>query len=140
MSAEQLFSVSNSIALAGWLVLIIVPKWKFTYRLILCGIVVLLSLLYTVLIVTNFRLTDLSGFSTLSGLQNLFSDQQLLLAGWVHYLAFDLMTGLFIIKNSQKHHISHWLVIPCLFFTFMLGPVGLLLFLTLKLSNRIIIK
>jgi hypothetical protein len=54
-------------------------------------------------------------------------------AGWVHYLAFDLMTGLFIKRNALKHGISHWLLIPCLFLTFMFGPIGLLLYFLIRL-------
>lgn len=62
----------------------------------------------------------------------LFQNQKLVVAGWVHYLAFDLLTGIFIKKNSLKYGISHWFIIPCLLFTFMLGPVGLLLYLLMR--------
>jgi hypothetical protein len=62
----------------------------------------------------------------------LFKNRTLVTAGWVHYLAFDLLTGIFIRKNAQKHGINHWLIVPCLLFTFMLGPIGLLLYLLLR--------
>jgi len=63
----------------------------------------------------------------------LFQNKTIVTAGWVHYLAFDLMTGAWIKKNSLKYNITHWLIIPCLFLTFMLGPIGLLLYLIIRL-------
>jgi hypothetical protein len=62
----------------------------------------------------------------------LFTNPRLVTAGWIHYLAFDLLAGLFIRNNAQKHGISHWILIPCLLFTFMFGPVGLLLYLLIR--------
>ena len=63
---------------------------------------------------------------------SLFTNPALVTAGWVHYLAFDLMTGIWIKRNSLKYGIPHLLVIPCLLLTFMLGPVGLLLYLLIR--------
>jgi hypothetical protein len=62
----------------------------------------------------------------------LFQNKTLVTAGWVHYLAFDLMTGIWIKRNSLKFGIPHVFIIPCLLFTFMLGPVGLLLYLLIR--------
>ena len=62
----------------------------------------------------------------------LFQNETLVTAGWIHYLAFDLLTGIWIKKNSVKYGISHWIIVPCLIFTFMLGPVGLLLYLLVR--------
>ena len=58
----------------------------------------------------------------------------MLLAGWIHYLCFDLFIGSWEVRDSEQRGISHWLVLPCLFFTFMLGPVGLLLYFTIRRS------
>jgi hypothetical protein len=74
----------------------------------------------------------MKNFGSLDGVMKFFQNKTLLTAGWVHYLAFDLMVGAWIKRNSVIYGISHWLIIPCLFFTFMLGPVGLLLYLILR--------
>lgn len=132
MDANQLFSVANSVAMAAWLVLIVLPRWRYTRYIILYGVIILFCLLYSWLIFSNFSPGDFSGFGTLSGVQSLFADPQVLLAGWVHYLAFDLLSGLYILSNAQQQQISHWLIIPSLSLTFMFGPVGLLLFLIIK--------
>ena len=75
---------------------------------------------------------DLSSFGSLSGVMSLFQDPKSVMAGWVHYLAFDLWIGSWEIGDARKHGINRWFVLPCLLFTFMLGPVGLLLYLILR--------
>jgi len=58
------------------------------------------------------------------------------LAGWVHYLAFDLFIGCWIVLDAQERHIKHLLLVPCLGLTFMFGPVGLLLYFILRAASR----
>jgi hypothetical protein len=50
----------------------------------------------------------------------------------VHYLAFDLFVGSWEVRDSRVHGIPHWFVLPCLFLTFMFGPAGWLLYLTVR--------
>jgi len=64
----------------------------------------------------------------------LFANRWVLLAGWIHYLCFDLFIGSWQVRDAAARGISHWLVVPCLFFTFMFGPVGLLLYFVLRFS------
>jgi len=68
----------------------------------------------------------------LAGVSQLFDNPFALTAGWIHYLAFDMFIGAWEVGDSQKHGINHFLVIPCLFFTFMFGPVGLILYFTIR--------
>jgi hypothetical protein len=56
--------------------------------------------------------------------------------GWAHYLAFDLFVGSWEVRDSQRLKIPHWQVVPCLLFTLMVGPVGLVLYLTLRRFTR----
>ena len=72
------------------------------------------------------------GFSSLPAVATLFSQPWLLLAGWVHYLSFDLFIGAWETRDSQAHRIPHFLVVPCLLLTFMLGPIGLLAYFVLR--------
>jgi hypothetical protein len=62
----------------------------------------------------------------------LFTNAWLLLAGWLHYLAFDLLIGTWEVRDAQERGIPHALVVPCLFLTFMFGPAGWLLYVTLR--------
>jgi hypothetical protein len=133
MSAmEQLFTISNSAALVGWILLIAAPRWRWTHRLVVSGALsLLLSIVYFVLIV-RFMPGAEGGFGSIREVAALFSSDALLLAGWVHYLAFDLMVGAIELRQAQEHGIPHLLLVPTLIATFLLGPIGLLLFFAIK--------
>ena len=132
MNPDQLFGICNLIALSGWLILIFLPGWYSSDKFILGIVITLLSIVYTSLIINHFSLSNLRAFGSLDGILTLFQNPYMLLAGWVHYLAFDLLAGIFIRKNAVIHGIKHWILIPCLLLTFFLGPVGLLLYLLIR--------
>jgi hypothetical protein len=64
----------------------------------------------------------------------LFTDQRVALAGWIHYLAFDLFVGLWIAARSDELRISRLVQAPVLVVTFMFGPLGFLLFQSIRLG------
>lgn len=133
MNAETIFSIANFLALAGWILLTIAPRWRFTAKIVLSGAIpLLLSAAYLILIVLFFGSAE-GGFSSLAGVMKLFTNQWAVLAGWIHYLAFDLFVGSWEVRDAQTRGISHWFVIPCLILTFLLGPIGFLLYHTLRL-------
>jgi ascorbate-specific PTS system EIIC-type component UlaA len=132
MTADKIFSIANTLALIGWLVLIVAPRWTVTRKVIVSGAVpLLLSAAYLILIVLFFGRAD-GGFDSLAGVMRLFTNEWATLAGWIHYLAFDLLVGVWEVKDSERLGISHWLVIPCLVLTFLLGPIGFLLYCVLR--------
>lgn len=133
MNYDQLFQLCNTIVLPAWLLLIIAPTWKWTSRIVIGIVVTLLALLYVYLVFSTIQLGDFENFGSLDGIMGLFRERGAVLAGWIHYLAFDLMAGWFIVHNAMKNGINRRLIIPCLLFTFMLGPSGLLLYLLLRL-------
>ncbi len=117
----------------GWIILVFLsPFWKHTDKLMVGFIITLFCIVYAWLIIISFRLDDLKAFGSLDGVMGLFQDKTLLTAGWIHYLAFDLFVGAWITRNARKHGINHWLLLPVLFLTFMLGPVGLLIYLLVR--------
>lgn len=133
ISADQLFSISNNLAMIGWLLLIIVPTWRYTQKIVQsCMIPILLSGIYLFLIITHFGEMQEGGFGSLSDLEILFSNRNLILLGWVHYLAFDLWIGTWEYNDAVKHGVNRWILLPCQLLTFFAGPVGLLLYLTIR--------
>jgi hypothetical protein len=68
----------------------------------------------------------------LANVKALFQNDNAVAMGWIHYLAFDLFVGAYIVRKSQQLQISRWLYTLTLPFTFMFGPVGYLLFFMLK--------
>lgn len=133
MSPDSVFQTCSTIAMAGWLILIITSPFWSSFDKFLVGIVVtLFAIVYAWLIFQVFRPEDFEKFGSLTGVMELFTDKTAVTAGWVHYLAFDLLTGIWIKKNAQKYGIHHLILLPCLLLTFMLGPIGLLLYLSIR--------
>ena len=133
MSPDSVFQTCSTIAMAGWLVLLIVSPFWSSFDKFLIGIVItLFAIVYAWLIFQVFGISDFEKFGSLNGVMELFTDKTAVTAGWVHYLAFDLLTGIWIKKNAQKYNIHHLVIIPCLLLTFMLGPIGLLLYLLIR--------
>lgn len=138
MSADKIFELANTFALIGWVLLLLVqPIWMHTTKLVTGLIVTILCITYAWMLFGGFSLSTLSSFGTLEGVMGLFKDKNMVTAGWLHYLAFDLFIGSWICTNAQKHGIKHWWLIPCLLLCFMMGPVGLLLYFVVRtLSTR----
>ena len=128
MSYDTLFKLANAIALFSWVLLLVFPFRPITNRILIGVTVSILCVVYSVLVYSMLQPTDFGKFNSLDGVISLLSSRGAALAGWMHYLAFDLMTGLFIANNAAKHGIGHAWLLPCLVLTFMLGPVGLLLY------------
>lgn len=128
---EQVFSICSSLAIIGWLLLIGLPRQRLAHLIASVAIPVAIALVYLVLIAQHFGSAD-GGFGSLADVAQLFANPALLLAGWVHYLAFDLFIGAWEVRDAQRHRVPHLLVVPCLLLTFMLGPIGLLAYLALR--------
>ena len=133
MSPDSVFQTCSTIAMVGWIVLLIIsPFWSSFDKFLIGIIITLLAIVYAWLIFQVFAPGDFEKFSSLNGVMELFTDKTAVTAGWIHYLAIDLLTGIWIKKNAQKYNIHHLILIPCLLFTFMLGPIGLLLYLLVR--------
>lgn len=136
MSPDQLFQIATYAAMAGWVVLLLNPLLPRLSDMV-AGIAVpaLLSLAYVCLILFFWGSGE-GGFDSLANVALLFETEQILLAGWIHYLAFDLFVGGWIVRTARQAGIPFWMILPCLPATFLFGPAGLLLFLILRLVRR----
>lgn len=133
MSTAEVFSLSNLIVLPMWLLMLALPKWKVTRFLIDTKIVpVLLSLIYAFYIGISLYVGGMMDFGSLASVMDLFTKENAVLAGWVHYLAFDLLVGMWMLDQNRNLSIHQLLMVPCLLGTFMFGPVGFLLFIIIK--------
>lgn len=133
MAPELLFSAAGLLAMAGWLTLLaspLIPIWSD--RIAGLVIPILLSAGYVALIA--FLPSEAGGgFGSLAEVMALFSNPNAMLAGWVHFLAFDLLIGAWICRAARRDGMRFWLVIPCLALTFLVGPAGFLAFSILRL-------
>lgn len=140
MTPEQAFQLSSAVPLLGWAALLFFPGSKIALegvaRILVPGV---LALGYAAIIGRSFVEgpgLDFSAFMTLDGIRALGADPWLALAGWLHYLAFDLLVGCWEVRTARDEGIPHVAVIPCLLLTFMLGPVGFLAFLAVRALFR----
>ena len=131
MTAEQLFSILNLIAVAAWLPMVFLPRVRWTTTVLPVVMPLLLAVVYLVLVATTLPGSE-GGFSSLAGVKALFDNPWALLAGWAHYLAFDLFIGGWEVRDAQRRGIPHLFIVPAMVLTFLLGPVGLLLYVATR--------
>jgi uncharacterized membrane protein YhaH (DUF805 family) len=128
MTASTVFQMANFAAMLGWLILAagIIFKRPF-WRDVVAGWLwpLALSLLYAVLIGFFFFKAD-GGFDSLAHVQKLFTYEWAALAGWIHYLAFDLFMGAHVARRLIDAGCSRWWLVAMLPLTFMFGPIGFL--------------
>lgn len=134
MSPEQVFSIVNLVTLASWVLLVLFPRRRAVTDVI-AGTAVpgALAAIYVVIVAAAWRNSS-GGFSTLAEVGALFSNPWLLLAGWTHYLAFDLLVGTWVVRDAHERGVPHAFVVPCLALTFLFGPAGWLLYRGVRVS------
>lgn len=133
---ETIFSIANTTMLVLWIGLIVSLFWsrlQQPMRVLGWTIApVILAVLYTWLLVPAMASSE-GSFSSLDQVILLFANPRLVLAGWIHYLVFDFFVGTWIVSQASDRGLGvRILVVPCLFLTFMAGPLGLGLFLLIK--------
>ena len=127
MTPDQLFGLANMVALPGWAILIFAPRrWPALHLLPAVVIPLLLSVLYTGLVLRYFAEAG-GGYSTLTEVKTLFLSDNVLLAGWAHYLAFDMMIGAAMAARLDRAGVQRLIQGPILIGIFIFGPVGVLL-------------
>lgn len=132
MELETVFSIVSSLALISWILLFIFYSGKWVYTLLFSGVLVILALTYLYFIIQGISGAEEGGFGSLAEVRSLFGSDEALLAGWIHYLAFDLFVGMWIARDAWKTDLNRWMLLPCLLLTFMLGPVGLLTYFIIR--------
>jgi hypothetical protein len=132
MDWGQAFKIANTIALLGWLALILMPRKDWLLFGLRRCLITGLCILYASVIFLFASDVEGGGFSTLPQVQALFRSDPVAFAAWVHYLAFDMFVGLWIAEQADQKKIHRLVQAPILIATFLLGPLGLLLFYILE--------
>ncbi|WP_448953918.1 ABA4-like family protein [Labrys neptuniae] len=133
MSFDQAFSAAGFLAIGGWIILVFSPLRPALAQAIAGWLIpALLGLAYAALIFRFWGQAPGGGFGSLDEVSALFSQRGLLLAGWLHYLAFDLLIGAWQVREARRTGVPHLAVLPCLALTFLFGPIGFLVFCALR--------
>ena len=140
---ETAFLAVSIVAMIAWVILILLPRKPFLMAAVLYLGAGLLSFIYTaVLIALLANWVDgvaLNGgaaggvdFTTIVGVAAIFASKGGVVVGWTHYLAFDLFVGLWIARDADAKEFNRFVQAPILFATFMVGPVGLFIWLIVR--------
>ncbi|WP_187968175.1 ABA4-like family protein [Aquibium microcysteis] len=135
MDADLIFGAAGMLAMAGWLALLASPLVpRLADAIAVQAIPLTLSVAYAGLILA-FWTSGEGGFDSLDNVARLFETRELLLAGWLHYLAFDLFVGAWIVRTARSEAVPFWMVLPCLPATFLFGPAGYLAFAMIRYAR-----
>ncbi|MEO0408222.1 MAG: ABA4-like family protein [Cyanobacteria bacterium P01_A01_bin.135] len=126
MFVEFLFNAANIFVLPFWALMILLPNWQVTRRVMDSALpFVALAALYIYFFALSITPESAQSFSSagLSDIAQLFSDERVAATGWVHFLVMDLLAGRWIYQVGQEQQIftRHSLAL-CLF----AGPMGVL--------------
>lgn len=135
MNPGQLFSLANTTALVTWLVLIVFQRKPWARNTVALLAVSLFAAAYALIIGSTWANSQ-GGFGSLDAVGQLFDQPWVLLAGWLHYLAFDLLVGRWEAADAAERRVPAWLVAPCMALTFMFGPVGWLAYCAVRRLPR----
>ena len=143
MTYKIIFNIYNTGILIFWLLLLVFPKSKLTQKMTdFPWIPLVIAFGYIYFLGTSDSIFSVD-FSSLSALTEMFqnSNPRGVAAGWLHYLAFDFWVGCWILRDSQKKGVKHAFIIFPMLFTFMLGPVGVIIYtLVLAFQKKLIKK
>ncbi len=132
------FSLTGPLVMAGWagllLSLFVKPIRPIAWPLAQVVVPIILAVAYVLLIWAGFHEAHGGGYGSIEEIRALFSSDSALVAGWFHYLAFDLFIGCWIVREGLERKLHPLLILPCLPLTFLFGPAGLLLFLILRFA------
>lgn len=134
------FALAGLLALLAWIPLLValfVPSIRrWTWRatgLLVPGII---AIIYVVLIATGIQAVGGTDFGSIAEVRRVFANDAALAAGWLHYLAFDMVVGTWIARDGTARRIPALILLPCALLTFLFGPAGLLLYLAARSAFR----
>lgn len=132
MTADQIFTFANNFALLCWILLAVLPSRRWVTDVVTGRIVpAIFAVGYIAIVIAVMPGAD-GGFSTLAAVSTFFGNPWLLLAGWLHYLAFDLLIGTWEARDSVERGVPRWVLVPCLFLTLMFGPTGWIIYVAAR--------
>jgi hypothetical protein len=133
---ETVFIGAQILAFVGWAALFALPRIGRARAVrVARWTAVPLCLAYLAFFLPHLAAIPRDRGYSLAALGGAFDAPALLLAGWIHYLVLDLWVGSWQAEHAERAGLSHAALLPCLFATMMIGPLGLLLYLALAAAR-----
>jgi hypothetical protein len=134
MSAEQLFDLAFPLAVPFWLLMVVLPGWSWTHRVVSSPWIAVPPLLvYVALVVPQFATFTAPVVSAdLPGLTAVLGTVPGAAAIWAHAIGFDLLVGRWMFLDARERGVHPLVMAPVLVLTILLSPLGLLSYLLLR--------
>lgn len=137
ISPDDIYLALNLGVLPFWALIIFVPFLKITDTLVHSVLApIVLGVTYGWLLASVMggavQMPEGAGFASLDALMKTFSVKEAVVAGWAHYIVFDLFVGAWIARDAQRIGLNQFIVAPALVLTLMIGPIGLLTYLLMR--------
>jgi apolipoprotein N-acyltransferase len=134
MNLTTIFALSNLTVMPVWALMILLPRWRVTERIVGSPLVALLpALIYAALVLPSFgAIFAAVSNPALPEIVQLLGTPQGATIAWAHFLAFDLLTGRWAYLDSRDQGMSPLIMAPILFMILMLGPIGFLIYLAAR--------
>src|SRR5262245_32654239 len=109
---ETLFKLSSLTVLPFWALMIFLPRWAATKRLMSSPLVCAApAALYAALVIPRFvEVWPAVSSPELSGVAALLGSPVGATVGWLHFLAFDLFVGRWIYLDGRERDASAWVM------------------------------
>jgi len=139
LTFENIYIFSNYGILPFWLLLIVAPRSKITQILVNSIILPLILSAAYVYVVYQTILLDEKIFETfklylsIDDLYTIFATESFLLIFWIHFLALSLFLGSWVSRDAVKYNIPKKIVVFPLFLIYFTGPVGFILYWTIRI-------
>jgi Domain of unknown function (DUF4281) len=135
---NAIFRSSNFLVLPFWALMILLPRWRWTERIMKSVLVIVgPALVYGTLVLPHLPVIwPAVTRPTLDGVAQLLGSPTGATIAWAHFLAFDLFVGRWIYWDGRERRISPVLISPVLLLTLMLGPFGFLLYLAVRILSQ----
>ena len=129
-----LFSLTFAVAAPFWALMILLPRWSWTARIVGSPLIVLPAvLIYAVLVIPALgEVLPAVASPTLNSVRELLGTANGAAAGWAHMIAFDLFVGRWSWLDARTRAVPALVMAPILVLTIMLGPLGLLVYLLVR--------
>ncbi|GAA3222581.1 ABA4-like family protein [Dactylosporangium siamense] len=133
--AGTLFQLAFLVVMPFWALMIVAPKWHWSRRIAGSVFIALPALVvWALAIAPVFRDFAAEMINPdLAGVRALFADDDVVAAVWAQVLAWDLLVGRWIYLDSRERRIHPVIMAPVLVLTILLSPLGLPLYLALRI-------
>lgn len=135
---STLFDLAFYAASPFWVLMVLLPTWAWTRRIVASPWIVLPTLVvWAVAAVPVFGpLWTLVVRPSLSGLRDLVVSPEALTAVWAQIIAWDLFIGRWMYLDSRARGVHPLVMGPLLVLTVLLSPVGFPLYLLVRRLRR----